>query len=671
MAADGGATHVAEGTVLWTPSPERCAASAMHRYIEFVRARGVAVAPDDYASLHAWSVADLEAFWASVWDFFAVRSEAPYGRVLSGRAMPGARWFEGARLNYAAHALRHPPDERPALVAWSEAAGRREVSWRALHAQVGALQAFLAERGVGPGDRVAGCLPNGPEAIVAFLAAAGLGAVWSQCSPDFGPAGAADRLGQFAPRVLVAADGYVYGGRRVDRREAIRRLAATLPSLEHTLCVDHLDAWGDLGALPGPARWAAAVAGQAAPTFAALPFDHPLWVLYSSGTTGPPKAIVHGHGGMLLEHLKQQGLHLDLGRDDRFFWFTTTGWMMWNVVASSLLLGSTAMLYDGSPGHPDPGALWRWAAEERITYFGTSAAYLAASMRASLRPADLGDLASVRAIGSTGSPLSADAFAWVYERVKADVWLASLSGGTDVASGLLGGVPLLPVRAGEIQAPLLGVRAQAFDAAGRPVAGGVGELVVSEPLPCMPLGLLGDPDGRRYRESYFSLYPGVWRHGDWVRFTPSGGAVILGRSDATLNRRGVRIGTAEIYRVVEAVHGVSEALVVDLEPGAAAAGAMILFVAPAAGAAVDDDLRSAIRAALRDALSPRHVPDRIVQVEEIPHTLNGKKVEVPVKRILRGEPAERVLSRDALARPEAIEPFVALAARLAAGGGLP
>jgi acetoacetyl-CoA synthetase len=384
-------------------------------------------------------------------------------------------------------------------------------------------------------------------------------------------------------------------------------------------------------------------------------------VLYSSGTTGRPKAIVHSHGGMLLEHLKQQGLHLDLGPGDRFLWFTTTGWMMWNVVVSGLLLGATAVLYDGSPSHPDAGALFRLAAEEGVTYLGTSAAYLPASMALGLAPGREHDLAALRSLGSTGSPLSAEAFAWVYAAVKDDLWLASLSGGTDVCSGLLGGVPLLPVRAGEIQAPLLGVAAAAFDEAGRPVREGVGELVVTRPLPSMPLGFLDDPDGERYRAAYFAMYPGVWRHGDWVRFTPSGGAVIQGRSDATLNRRGVRIGTAEIYRVVEALDGVQEALVVDVERGPAGASEMLLFVAPAPGRALDAALEARIRGALRETLTPRHVPDRVLAVGRIPHTLNGKKIEVPVRRILRGERAADVVSRDALDRPDALDALVAAA----------
>ncbi len=661
MVEDARPRGVAEGTVLWRPSLERRRASAMHRYGLSVGHEGVE--PEDYRRLHAWSVDDLEGFWASIWAFFDVRAATRYRSVLQKSAMPGARWFDGARLNYAEHALRHPPDGTPALIALSEARGRRVLSWRDLHAQVGALQAWLGRAGVGPGDRVAGYLPNGPEAVVAFLASAGLGAIWSQCSPDFGPEGAADRLGQFAPKVLVASDGYVYAGRGVDRRATVRRLAASLPTLERTLLVDHLGAWGDALGLPLPAPWQDAIAGGAPPAFSAVPADHPLWVLYSSGTTGPPKAIVHGHAGMLVEHLKQQGLHLDIGPGDRFFWFTTTGWMMWNVVVSALLLGATALLYDGSPSHPDPGALWRWAGEEGITYFGTSAAYLATCMRTGVRPREVADLSALRSVGSTGSPLSAEAFAWVYEHVKGDVWLASLSGGTDVCSGLLGGVPFLPVRAGEIQAPLLGVKAEAFDQGGRPLTGEVGELVVTRPMPAMPLGLLQDPDGERYRRSYFDTYPGIWRHGDWVRFVPSGGAVIQGRSDATLNRHGVRIGTAEVYRVVEEVPGVADSLVVDVErPGGESQ--MLLFLALAPGQDLDAALERAVRDRLREALSPRHVPDRILAVPEIPRTLNGKKVEVPVKRILRGELPERVISRDALASPASIDPFVAMARSL-------
>lgn len=650
-----------EGEVVWRPSPARQATSEMQRYLAFLAGEGRRLG--SYGELHAWSVADLEGFWASIWRFFGVRAAAPYERVLADDRMPGARWFPGARLNYAEHCLRHPPDDSPAIVAFSEATGRRELSWRALHTAVGSLEAWLVDQGVGPGDRVAGYLPNIPEAIVAFLATAALGATWSQCSPDFGPASATDRLRQFDPQVLVAADGYVYAGRRHDRREAVGRLARSLPGLRRAVCVDVLGTWDGGAGLPDAVPWSRATSSDAAPRFMPVAAEHPLWVLYSSGTTGPPKGIVHGHAGMLLEHLKQQALHLDLRSGDRFAWFTTTGWMMWNVVVSSLLLGCTAMLYDGAPGYPDPSRLWRWAGEEGVTFLGTSAAYLAASMQAGARPRDEADLAALRTLGVTGSPVAAEAFAWVYRAVAPDIALSNLSGGTDVCSGLLGANPFAPVRAGEFQGPLLGVAADVVDGNGRPLLDEPGELVVTRPMPSMPVALLNDPDGARLRDSYFAHFPGVWRHGDWARRTRSGGFVIHGRSDATLNRHGVRIGSAEIYRVVDAVPEVADSLVVDLE-GLGGASRMYLFVAPAPGVALDERLRGELRRRLREALSPRHVPDEIVAVAEVPRTLNGKRVEVPVRRILRGEPPDRVVSPEALSSPASLEPFVALARTL-------
>jgi acetoacetyl-CoA synthetase len=646
---------------LWRPRDEWVQSSVLAHYMASLEAsRRLRFA--SYDELWRWSVDNFEDFWQSIWDFFEVRAQAPYARVLGERTMPGAEWFAGATLNYAEHALRHAAPDRPAIIAQSETRPLAEISWAALARDVAAVSTALRALGVGKGDRVAAYLPNLPEAVVALLACASIGAVWSSCSPDMGAASVADRFQQIAPALLIAADGYRYGGKDFDRRAVVAELQRRLPSLRHTVLVPCLDPQADAAAL-GAVPWAELLRHEGELLFEPVPFDHPLWVLYSSGTTGLPKPIVQGHGGILLEHLKALALHCNLGPHSRFCWFTTTGWMMWNFVVGGLLVGATILLFDGSPGHPDLGALWRFAEATRATFLGASAAYVAACMKADIAPGASCDLRALEAIGSTGSPLPAEGFRWLHERVGERIWLVSLSGGTDVCTAFVGGCPLLPVYAGEIQCRCLGAAVAVLGEAGEPLEGEPGELVLTEPMPSMPLFFWGDEGGARYRESYFEHFPGVWRHGDWASITPRGGVIIYGRSDATINRMGVRMGTSEIYRAVEELPAIADSLVVDLEM-LGRPSFMALFVQLAPGAALDDALLATIRATIRAALSPRHVPDAIYAVPAIPRTLNGKKLELPVKKILLGAPPERAANPGSLADPAALEPFVALAATI-------
>ena len=639
------------GAVLWTPPAELCERTTLTRYMGWLEAeRGLRFA--GYHELWEWSVEDVEAFWASIWEFFGVRASRPYDRVLGRREMPGAEWFSGARLSYAEHVFRDKPDDRVAIVHASELRPQAGWTWGELRQRTAAVAAGLRRLGVEPGDRVAAYLPNIPEAVAAFLACASLGAIWSSCSPDFGLRTVVDRFAQIEPKVLLAVDGYRYGGKDFDRRETIAALQRELPTLEATFVLPNLGDDGNWDDLLAPGEL----------TFEQLPFDHPLWVLYSSGTTGLPKAIVHGQGGILLEQLKKIHLHLDTRPGDRLFWFTTTGWMMWNFLLGGLLSEAAIVLYDGSPGYPGLDVLWDLAATTGITCFGTSAAYIAACLKADVEPAQGRDLTALRSVGSTGSPLAPEGFRWIYDRLGRDTWLFSTSGGTDLCTAFVGGVPTLPVYEGELQARSLGAKVEAFDEAGHAVLDEVGELVLTAPLPSMPLYLWGDEDGSRYRESYFSVYPGIWRHGDWIEITSRGTAIIYGRSDATINRGGIRMGTSEIYRSVLAVPELLDALVVDL-PRPDTDGWMILFVVLREGASLDPGLLATIRSRIRQDASPRHVPDEIVQVDEVPRTLSGKILEIPVKRILMGAAPELVASRDSLANPHALDAFVALAAR--------
>ncbi len=685
--ASGAALGRDYGAVLWQPDARSAERARISGYLSWLRSqRGIDAAGYDEA--WRWSVTQPGEFWTTIWDYFEVLGERGTGPVLTGTEMPGVHWFPGASLNYARNALRTADTDpaRPAVIYRSEAGHDGTLSYGELRREVARVQQALQTAGVAKGDRVAGYLPNAPQALVALLATVSLGAIWSSCSPDFGRRSVIDRFAQISPKVLIAVDGYVYGGKRFDRREEVMQIAAALPGLETLIMIGYLGAEGqaargsrgahgqqgaqvatsgraERGEPEGQVRvlsWDALPPGPQQPEIAEVGFEHPLWVLYSSGTTGLPKPIMHGHGGIVLEHLKMLALHTDLGPGDVFCWHTTTGWMMWNYLASSLLVGATAVLYDGSATHPGPDALWRLIAETGATYAGTGAPYLLASRKAGLRPgADL-DLSRLRGLGSTGSPLPPEGFRWVYESVAAgrsDLILGSLSGGTDLCTGFVGPCPLLPVRAGIISGPCLGARVEAYDPAGRPLVGEVGELVITAPMPSMPVGFWNDPGGGRYRASYFSDYPGVWRHGDWIMILPDGGCIIYGRSDATLNRGGVRMGTSEFYRVVESLPEVADSLVVDTGR-LGEEGRLILFVVPAAGHVLDDELAARIRSALRRELSPRHVPDEIRQVPGIPRTLSGKKLEVPVRKMLLGTPAAQAADPDSLANPEVLASFV-------------
>ncbi|MDQ3285035.1 MAG: acetoacetate--CoA ligase, partial [Actinomycetota bacterium] len=602
-------------------------------------------------------------FWASIWEYFNVKASKPYSRVLNSHEMPGYKWFEGAELNYAEHVFRNARPDEPAVLHQSEIRPLGTVTWRELQEKVGALAAGLEELGVERGDRVVAYLPNMPEALIAFLACASLGAIWSSCSPDFGLGSVVDRFTQIEPKVLFAVDGYRYGGKDYDRMEVVAKLQEEMPTLEKTIVLPYLAEEPDTSGLDNVVFWDELLSENegAQLRFEQVPFDHPLWVLYSSGTTGLPKAIVQGHSGILLEHLKKVHLHIDLGPDDKFFWFTTTGWMMWNVLVSGLLSGSTILTYDGNPGYPDMNTLWEFAQETGMTCFGTSAGYLTACMNSGIEPGRDFDLSALKSVGSTGSPLPPEGFDWVYENVKEDLWLFSTSGGTDLCTAFVGGCPLLPVKSGELQCRSLGAKVEAFDEEGNSLVDEVGELVITEPMPSMPLYLWNDPDDERLRESYFDVFPGVWRHGDWIKIKPEGSAVIYGRSDSTINRGGVRMGTSEIYRAVDAVPEVTDSLVVDIRKDGE--DFMPLFVVLEEDAELDDDLIDRIKKSIRDTTSPRHVPDEILSVPDVPRTLNGKKLEVPVKKILAGTPPEEAASRDSLSNPDSLDDFAGLARR--------
>jgi acetoacetyl-CoA synthetase len=672
------------GATLWEPSEQTARDARITNYVAWLRARrGLVFA--GYDELWRWSVAEPEAFWMSVWEFFDVIGRRGEGPVLSGGPMPDVTWFAGSTLNYAHNVLAaaSTQPDRTAVIFRSEAGRSGTLSYAELAAEVARVRAGLRALGVTMGDRVAAYLPNVPEALIGLLATASLGAIWSSCSPDFGARSVIDRLAQISAKVLLAVDGYPYGGMWFDRRSQVADIVAEMPGLDAVIMVDYMAAAGEGAAsepgglpvrqvrwdtLPDPDPPAGAGPGE----FREVPFGHPLWVLYSSGTTGLPKPIVHGHGGIVLEHLKSIALHQDLGPQDVFFWYTTTGWMMWNYLVGGLLVGATVVLYDGSATHPGPDALWRLAGQVGVTYVGTGAPYLLACMKAGLRPARDHDLSRLRGVGSTGSPLPPEGFRWVYDAVATaggpggeggpggrmkDLILGSYSGGTDLCTGFVGPCPLLPVRAGVISGRCLGASVEAYDAAGQPVTGAVGELVISRPMPSMPVGFWNDPGGQRYRESYFADYPGVWRHGDWIMILPDGGCIIYGRSDATLNRGGVRMGTSEFYRIVEALPQVADSLVIDTG-GLGREGRLILYVVPAAGHELDDALIGQIRAGLRAGLSPRHVPDEIHQVPGIPRTLSGKKLEVPVRKILLGTPVADAADPDALANPDVLASFV-------------
>jgi len=649
--------------ILWRPDPDWAAASTMAGFIRWLEAeRGLTFA--DYPALWTWSVEDPEGFWRAIVAHFDLRI-ADAGPVLGRRTMPGAEWFPGARTSFPAHVLRHAATQpgAQALILQSETFGRQALTWAELAARVGAAQAGLSRLGVGQGDRVVAILPNGIEAIVAFLAVTSLGAIWSLAAPDMGAVAVVDRFRQIAPKLLIAQDSYIHAGRPVDRRAMVAEVADALPDLLARVAVPGLH-----GVPAGWTGWSELTARPAMPAPVDLPFDHPLWIVYSSGTTGNPKAIVHGHGGLLLECAKS-ALHLNLRPGSRYCWMTSSGWIMWNTQFFALLHGGTAAMFDAAPGHPDLLEVWRMVAREGLTHFGAGAAFFQSCLKAGITPATL-DLSALEFLGSTGSPLSPEGYAWIYDQVKRDLWLAPMSGGTDLAGAFVGGNPMLPVRAGEMQCRYLGNATEAWDEGGQPVIGAVGELVCTRPLPSMPLYFWGDPDGARLREAYFDTWPGVWRHGDWIEITPEGGAVIYGRSDATINRHGLRLGSSEIYRAVETLPEVADSLVVDLE-FLGRPSELILFVVPAPGATLDAALEGAIRARIRADVSARFLPDTLVALPEVPRTLSGKKLEVPVRKLLLGQDPARVVNRDAMANPAAFDWLVDWAATRQAAAPTP
>ena len=649
--------HAAPDSV-WTPSDNLVEQAAITQYQRWAAAR-TGQEFGGYHDLWKWSVDDIDGFWSSIWDYFEVEAATPYDTVLGTRVMPGTDWFPGASVNYARHVFRNRNEEDLALQFASEIRDLDSWTWGELRQQTAGIARTLRAAGVVAGHVVAAYLPNLPETVAAFLACASIGAVWSSAAPEFGTRAVLDRFAQIEPKVLLCVDGYRYGGKDFDRRDAVGELIAGLPTVEAVFGLPYLSH----EPIPGTRPWAELVWDVTAAEleFDDVPFGHPLWVLYSSGTTGLPKAIVHSQGGILLEHLKMMSLHVDARDGDRIFWFTTTGWTMWNFLVGCLLTPASIVLFDGSPTHPGPEVLWQLAERAGITCFGTSASFLGACAKADLEPSELFDLGALRAVGSTGSPLAPETFDWVYDRIGRDVWLFSTSGGTDVCSAFLAGVPTLPVRRGELQAPALGVALAAWDSSGRPLQGEVGELVVTEPMPSMPTCLWGDTSGERLRSSYFDMYPGVWRHGDWVELTEHGGAIIHGRSDSTINRGGVRIGTSEIYRALATVEDVIDSLVVDV-PRPETHGWIALFVALSDGIELDDALVRTIRGRIREHCSPRHVPNAVLAVPDVPRTLSGKPLEVPVKRILMGDDPDTVVSIDALANPKSLKFFTELAA---------
>ena len=648
----------------WQPSAATIRAAQITAFIDWLAAeRGRRFA--DYEELWRWSVDDLEGFWGAVWDYFAIPATTPRTGVLADARMPGAQWFPGVTMNYVEQVFRHATPIRPAVISRDESGTDRELSWAELQRQVGALAASLRGMGVTRGDRVAAYLPNIPETVVAFLAVASLGAIWSACSPDMGRIAVLDRFRQIEPKVLIAVDGYRYGGKSHDRRELIHELLAELPSIGHMVLLSGLDLQRGAAGFANCVAWSAATADGAPLQVEHVPFDHPLWVVYSSGTTGLPKPIVHCHGGIVIEHVKLAAFHLDLGPADRFHWFSSSGWIMWNCQMSGLLVGSTICIYDGNPGWPDWNALWRFVGETGVTFFGAGAAFFLSCLKAQVEPNQVADLSHLRAVGSTGSPLPAEGYQWIYDHVRPDLWINAISGGTDFASCFVGGVPTLPVFLGEMQCRCLGARVEAFDEAGRALIDEVGELVCSAPMPSMPLKFWNDPEDRRYRESYFDMYPRIWRHGDWLRITPRSGAIIYGRSDATINRHGIRMGTSELYRAVEDLPEVLDSLVVDLE-FLGRESYMPLFVVLRPGHELTPQLEATLRARIKVALSPRHVPNEIFQVAEIPRTLSGKKMELPVKKLLLGHALDKVANPDAMANPASLHWFVDFAARRAA-----
>lgn len=645
--------------ILWTPTRERAEASTLAEFMRWLeKERGLSFA--DYNEMWRWSIDDLEGFWSAIWGFFDLRASQPWERVLAKRQMPGAVWGPGMRLNYTDQIMKHVAgrEDTPALVLQSETFGRRETTWGTLRAQVASVAHHLRQIGVEEGDRVVAILPNTETALIAFLATASIGAVWSLCAPDMGHVAILDRFSQIQPKVLIAQDGYVHAGKTIDRQDILAEIAAGLPSVGQFVTVPVV---GELPA--GHVAWESLTQADVPYESAQVPFEHPLWIVYSSGTTGNPKPIVHGHGGIVLEGCKQS-LHKDVRPGDRYCWLTSSGWIMWNSQWMALGQGATVAMFDGAVNHPDMGVVWRFVADERLDYFGAGAAFFGTCMKAGITPREEVDLSTLKSLGATGSPLSADAYDWIYRDVKQDVWLAPISGGTDLSGAFVLGNPMMPVRAGEMQCRALGNAVRAFDPEGNELIGEVGELVCTEPLPSMPLFFWGDEDGSRLHDSYFDTYPGIWRHGDWIMIDEKGASVIYGRSDATINRKGLRLGSAEIYQAVEGLPEVMDSLVIDLEY-LGRESFMPLFVVLAEGQTLDAALKDKINGAIRRDVSARFVPNEIVQIAEVPRTLSGKKLEVPVKKLLLGGDPERVVNRDSMGNPDSFDFFVDYANRRA------
>jgi acetoacetyl-CoA synthetase len=652
-------SSVNEGDLLWTPSAERLEHAHLTRYLAWLAKRGRSF--KSYTDLWQWSIDDQDGFWGSLWEYFEVRSSQPYERVLGSRVMPGAEWFPGARLNYAEHALRHEREGADALMYMNERNALKSLSWTDLGSQVRKLATRLRALGVGSGDRVIAYLPNSPEAVIAMLATTSIGAIWASCGPDFGPRGVVDRFSQLAPKVAFCVDGYYYGGKPFDRRPELSVILNALPSLEQVIYLRQLEPSNETPLTAHTLFWEDALAGPEIERdsfrFEQVPFAHPLWILFSSGTTGLPKPIIHCHGGMTLEQMKSLSLHMDVHPGERMFFFTTTGWMMWNFLVSALLVDVVPVLYDGNPAYPQPDVLWSMVERTGASYFGASPTYVNILEKAGIVPKDRFDLSKLKSVMLAGSPVTAECTAWFYRSVKPDVWAYSGSGGTDLCCGIVGGIVSQPLYAGEIQGPQLGMAVYAFNEQGQAVIDEVGELVITKPVPSMPVGFWNDTDGSRYRESYFDQYPGIWRHGDFFKVNERGGCFVLGRSDATLNRHGVRIGTAEVYRALIEVPEIEDALIVNLDL-AGGSFFMPLFVKLREGLTLDEALQEKVRARMRKTYSARHVPDKIYQVAAIPYTLTGKKMEVPVRRILMGVPVEKAANRAAMANVESLDYFI-------------
>ncbi|MEW9677249.1 acetoacetate--CoA ligase [Lentibacillus sp. L22] len=652
---------IKEGTLLWEPDASRKQHSNINTYMNWLKQDKNLDFPD-YHSLWNWSVTELESFWETIWEYFDIQAKQPYEQVLTTHQMPGAKWFSGATINYTEHIFRNYDKNKPAIIHSSELRATSEVTWDTLYQDTASLQRTLQHLGVQKGDRVVAYVPNIYEAVVAFLATASLGAIWSSASPEFGTQSVIDRFKQIEPKVMITIDGYRFGGKEFDRTNVVENIQSELPTLAATIMIPYLQDNPQTDTLTNVTMWAEAVTTslELSLTYEYVPFNDPLWVLFSSGTTGKPKPIVQSQGGILLEHLKALTFHADLGEQDRFFWFTTTGWMMWNFLVGGLLTGSTIILYDGSPGYPDKNMLWEFAEQTKMTVFGTSASFITGCMKDGITPGKDFDLSHLQNISSTGSPLPPEGFQWCYDHVKHDLWIASVSGGTDICTAFILGLPILPVYAGELQCRGLGAKIESYDEQGKPHMNEVGELVLTEPFPSMPIYFWNDPDGSRLHDSYFDEFPGIWRHGDYLKITDRHTCVIYGRSDATINRGGVRMGTSEIYRAVDQVSSVADSLIVDI-PDTQGNSFVPLFVIMKDGYELTEDIKQQIKRQIKEQCSPRHVPTAIYQVPDVPKTLNGKKLEVPIKKILMGKDVEQVVNKGSLANPKSLDYFIRFA----------